>query len=330
MNNIALFSWIERIGANRTVFAYSVAQLAGLGVTGLSRGYGSTLVGSALIGLSMGGISIATNVLVTEGAAPDVRRRWLSGLHAMYGASALCGPVWVTLCYQYGWGWRWTIASLGVGSLAVAARAVVTHRARADQRTVAAVEPDVAVSPKVPNRPLSAGAYYGMLCMCYVAAEVTISSRLPLYARREGYSAAGANALLATFYFGLFAGRLALALVGTPWKSMAILVGSATSGLVCCVLGLGHDPVWLAVAGFCFSVFYPAAMALISDEHGADGGMLYVTSWCVTLQALGLMAMHIGVGYASDALGLGRALWIGPMALAATLLLLAMGRPAAS
>jgi FHS family glucose/mannose:H+ symporter-like MFS transporter len=322
VNNVALFSWIERIGARRTVLVYALLQAAGLWVTGLGRGYGWALFGSVLIGLSTGGISIAANVLVAEGARPDLRRRWLAGLHAMYGASALFGPVWVTFCYRLGWGWRWTAASLGLGSLAVCLLALSTDRTLRSRTThdVATWTPAAA-----PNRPVRAGAYYGLLCMCYVVAEVTISSRLPLYARREaGYSIANANTLLALFYLGLFVGRVTFAVARVPWRSSTVLAVSAGTGLLCCILGLTGDAAWLAAAGLCFSVFYPAAMALIGDTHGADGSMLYVTSWCITLQAVGLMAMHLGVGYVSDVSGLGRALWVGPTALASTLVLLAV------
>ena len=252
----------------------------------------------------------------------------------MYGASSLLGPLWVTRFLHAGLGWRAPIGWLGVGSLLVSAGALGAGRrgiwALPPAPVGTALRGPLVLDPATDRRrrPISAGVYYGLICMCYVTAELVIATRLPLYARRDwAYSASAANALLSAYFLGLFAGRFAFAVVHFPWGSRGILACSASSGLVCFALGLLHDPRWLAAAGLCFSVFYPATMALIGDEHGASGATTFVTSWCVTLQAVGLMAMHLGVGSLSDRVGLGRALWVGPVALAITLVLVAARRP---
>lgn len=322
VNNVLCFEWMGRIGAHRTMWVYSLIQASGLLVTGIGRTYGWTLVGSILIGISCGGIGIATNVLVAESAPLRTRRQWLSGLHAMYGAASLLGPVWVTVFYGLGAGWRAAAGWLAGGSLLVAGGALAIGRGRGGWGlSVAASSARTARTA----RPLAAGVYYGLICMCYVSAELAISTRLPLYARREwGYSASAANWLLSAFFLGLFTGRFLFAAVRIPWHSRAILAGSAASGVVCFVLGLVHHPGWLAAAGLCVSVFYPAIIALISEEHSASGTTAFVTSWCITLQAVGLMGMHLGVGSLSDRIGLGRALWVGPALLLATLALVCM------
>ena len=318
-NNVVLFGWMGRLGAARTMGVYSLIQALGLVVTGFGRSYETTLVGSVLVGVSFGGIGIATNVLVAESAPLHSRRQWLAGLHAMYGASSLLGPVWVTLFYGFASGWRAPVGWLAAGSVLMSGAALAANQGRGGGRLTGSAGRS-RTGPA--RRPVAAGVYYGLICMCYVGAELAISTRLPLYARREwGYSAAAANGLLSAFFIGLFAGRFLFAMVRIPWHSRFVLVCSGVNGLVCVVLGLVHHPGWLAAAGVCLSVFYPAVIALISDEHGPDGTTAFVTSWCITFQALGLMAMHLGIGGLSDRIGLGRALWVAPAALLAMLVL---------
>jgi MFS family permease len=61
-------------------------------------------------------------------------------------------------------------------------------------------------------------------------------------------------------------------------------------------------------------VFYPVAMSKLDDEAG--GRASFVLTWALASQSVGLASMHAVLGRLSDAFGLGKALWIGPICLA--------------
>lgn len=324
VNNVLLFKWIERIGAFRTTLVYSFAQMLGLLIIGFGQEFGMTLFGAVFLGTSLGGLGISVNVLVIEGASPARRRQALSGLHSMYGVSSLFAPLLVSLLYHAGLGWRGVLGWVSLGPAVVLVFSLLFfkrfERASGDEsgcgQRAGQVLTDLARSRRV-------GLYFALIATFYVIAEISISTRLALYARRDwGYDIDAANLLLTLYFIGLFLGRLVSALVRLPWRSYHILFASSALGMVSYALGLLVHPAWMALAGLFLSVFYPFLMSLISEEHEAISG--YVTSWCITLQAFGIMAMHFLLGWLADDFGLGVALWLGPIMLLFVLLCLRM------
>jgi len=324
VNNVLLFKWIEKIGAYRTTQVYSFAQVLGLVIIGFGQKYGLTLLGAGIIGTSLGGLGISVNVLVIEGASPGRRRQALSGLHCMYGVSSLLAPLLVSFLYHNGLGWRGVLGWVAVGPAAVMVVSYFYHarllRALAGDGSRSSAGAEVVTDRARARR---VGLYYALIGTFYVVAEISISTRLALYARRDwAYEVDAANLLLVVYFVGLFLGRLASALVRLPWRSYHILVASAVCGLVAYSLGLLFHPLWMAVSGLFLSVFYPCMLALISEEQEEISG--YVTSWCITLQSFGIMAMHFLLGRLADDFGLGRALWLGPLTLLSVLLCLSL------
>lgn len=324
VNNIVLFKWIEKIGAYRTTQVYSLAQVVGLTIIGFGQQYALTLLGAIIIGTSLGGLGISVNVLVIEGASPARRRQALSGLHCMYGVSSLLAPMLASLLYHNGLGWRGVLGWVALGPAAVMAVSFFYHRRL--ERALAGDGSRPAQGAEVIgdlSRARRVGLYYALIGTFYVVAEISISTRLALYARRDwSYEIDAANLLLVVYFVGLFIGRLVSALVHLPWRSYNILVTSAALGLISYSLGLLVHPVWMAICGFFLSVFYPCMVALIAEEHEEISG--YVTSWCITLQSFGIMAMHFLLGRLADDFGLGRALWLGPLTLLSVLVCLSL------
>ena len=315
ISNALLIGWMSRIGAHRTVQVFSAVQVAALLIVAFGRGFEFALVGGALIGASLGALGIAVNILVAQGAPSAYRRRLLSALHSMYGSSSLVTPLAVTTLYHLGCGWRQAIGWFAVAPAAVCAATFLGREARASRKNA---DKESRLSEKGPRR---AAIFYAFLLTLYVVAELAISTRLVLFARRDrGFSLEYANLLLSLFFAGLFVGRLGFALARSSWSNARLLSASTLASLVTSILGLVHDPIWLAVTGLSMSVFYPCAMALINDEREAWAS--YVISWAITAQSIGLIGMHVALGALADAFGLGRALWICPVCLVAVALLL--------
>jgi fucose permease len=157
-------------------------------------------------------------------------------------------------------------------------------------------------------------------------AEIAVGTRMALFARRDwGFDVDRANQFMALFFTGLFLGRLVFAVVHFKWSARRILVVSASLGAMAIALGIFYGPAWMATSGLFLSVFYPCAMSMINDEQGEHAS--YVIASAITVQSIGLMGMHFVLGGLSDAFGLGKALWIGPVALAGAVLALLVKNP---
>ena len=321
VNNLVLYRWIERVGAYRTTQVYSVVQAVGLVIIGWSTNYAVTLLGSVVLGASMGGLGISVNLLVAQGASYDRRRQALSGLHCMFGISSLFSPLVVTQFYHHGFDWHAVMGWVAVAPLAVACFSLL---AKPEDRLPHRAAERLAHESGV-KAPWMMGLFFGSMGAFYVIAEISISTRLVLFSRREwAYEIDAANGLLSLFFLGLFLGRLAAAVFRLPWRSSTILKVSTAVGLVFYILGITVHPVWLALTGFPLSVFYPCLIAMVNEEQGVHAG--YITSWCITLQSFGVMVMHFVLGGLTDAFGLGNALWVGPLVLALVLIFLG-GKP---
>jgi MFS transporter, FHS family, glucose/mannose:H+ symporter len=189
------------------------------------------------------------------------------------------------------------------------------------------VPPAPMTEPAVPSKPLSAlprksAIFFGLMLALYVVAELSIGTRLALYARRDaGFTVETANWMVSGYFLAMFVGRVAFAIFQSSLGSRPILWFSAISAIVTFSLGLLVNPIWLVITGLTLAPFYPVTISLANEEFGEHAG--YVVSWCITMQALLLMAMHFVIGALSDAFGLGVALWIGPVSLLGVVILLA-------
>jgi FHS family glucose/mannose:H+ symporter-like MFS transporter len=199
INNLLLFKWLERIGSYRTTQVYSVAQVIGLLIIGLGPVFPITLIGAAFVGVSFGGLGISHNLLVTESVPADggtggqlgLRRRALSGLHATYGVSSLLAPLTITWLYKLGFNWRMSLAWLAVGPTLVLLLSLfgkpsgITLLTKAQQ------------SQPRGKRALKVAMFFAVMSTGYVIAEISIGTRLALFARREwGFSLETANDLV--------------------------------------------------------------------------------------------------------------------------------------
>lgn len=316
LNNVFAFYWLKKLGSERALKAFMLALVLGLLGVGYSERYPGVVLASVLFGASMGGLGIALNLSVSEAVPAHRRRQALSGLHCMYGVASLAAPLVVTGVYHRGGSWQGVFLVLAilpvillVGSWFIQKRKVNPQQ---EEELLDAEVGDLSLAEK--RKDFNHVLSLAIMIACYAIAEIAVSSRLVLYARRDvGLSVEKANLLLSAFFLFLFLGRLFFAVVHLPLRNWTILFVSGGVSLVVFCLGLVHDPVWLAFTGLTMSMFYPCAMAMVHDETGRDAGS--ATSWVLIVQSLGLTLMHFALGYLSDRFSLGRALWIGPLCL---------------
>jgi MFS transporter, FHS family, glucose/mannose:H+ symporter len=311
-------AWLVRFGAltaARFFCALLVVGCVGMGASGyLPIGLPGLVAASLLFGLGATGCSVCGNALIGLGSAPSHRRRLLSGVHAMYGASSLLAPLAVAYGARAGLDWRRLFFALAVVPLLVGAFAL----------KVGQVAPRTSEAPRAiavaPPRRLEAVAACAMLAL-YVVAEVCLSSRLPqLVESHWRWGSAPAALCLSEFFALLLAGRTAFAVIRFPGSSVLWLAASASLSLVAYVVGLFAHPAVLALCGLTMSVFFPTAMAWIQDRFGLGADRMIASA--IATVGLGLVLAHFGVGVLTDAVGIRNALLVGPVALVGVLALL--------
>lgn len=312
--------WLKRWGETKALRAFALLQTAALALLAASRDYAVLLVGSTLFGLGMGGLGLLVNVLTAIASPAEHRRRLMSGLHCMYGISSLLAPFMVTALYEAGSGWRAVFALLALGPLFV-----VVASFGAKDPSPAPVATTAALADEGEGAlPLRRLTWYCAVISIYVIVEILIGTRLVLHARRDlGYGVEDANRLLSAFFLAMFAGRFFFAVVRVPFSHVALQFAAILSTSASIIAGLLAHPGFLALSGLTMSFYYPVTMARLSDELGTRTGT--AMSWVLTVQSVGLLAMHAGIGALTDAVGLGRALWVGPVCLALVTVLLAFG-----
>ncbi len=317
LNNTFFSRWLNRTAGGPLLRIYSLVQIVGLLLIGLSPTFVVTLLGALIIGIAFGGLSIAQNHLITENAPRSIRRRLFAGLHSTYGLASLMAPMAVSMFYLAGFRWRFVLSSLSLGPLAVFLFAR-SHRQKQSPRPASEIDADAQLAQPAPRRE---ALYFAWVSSLYVVAEISISSRLALLARREwGFDPESANRVLATFFAAMFIGRFLFAALHFPWRNRQILLFGGGLGFAAFVIGMFAGPWWLALSGLGMSVFYPCIVTLIADEQGPRARA--ITSIAITSQSLGLIFMHFILGAMADSFGLGRALWLGPICLGTALVLL--------
>ena len=311
-------AWLVRFGAlpSARLFAALLAVgCVGIGAAGcLSLGLPGLVAASLVFGVGATGCSVCGNALVGFGSAPRHRRRLLSGLHAMYGASSLIAPLIVAYGARAGLDWRRVFFALAAVPLVLAALAfAVRPRAR-----VAAETPRTDAAP-APRRGEAVAAC--ALLALYVVAEVGLSTRLPqLIEDHWRWAPEQAAWCLSGFFALLLAGRTAFALIRFPGSSVRWLAISASVSLVVSAVGLFTHPAVLALNGLTMSIFFPTAMAWIQERFGVNADRMIPSA--IAAVGLALVISHFGVGALTDAVGIRNALLVGPVCLIGVLVLL--------
>jgi fucose permease len=316
--NLSATWWLAKLGELGSLRLFSIVQGAGLAILAFARSYELLIFGAVILGIGFGGIGLLVNLLTAHAAPSHLRRQLMSGLHCMYGVSSLAIPIAVTAVYEAGSGWRAVFALLLLGPIAVF---MTSFGGKMD--VPEAKEHETEAKSEFP---WGRTVWYSAVIPIYVIVEIMVSTRLVLHARRDlGSTIEDANRLLSLFYVGMFTGRLVVALVKVPLSHAKLQMISIVATGAAVSAGLLVHPGYLALSGLTMSYFYPVSMARLNDELGAH--TTRAMSWVLTLQAVGLLAMHAGVGALSDAIGLSRALWTGPVCLALVTVLLVFGRP---
>lgn len=275
------------------VGSYGVSYAAQLG------SYPLTITMATIAGLGLGALAITMNIMVTEGAPARLKRRYLSGLHGVYGVSSFLAPQAINILIHYGENWITYFKYVSILTIFVLIYSLKVEDTHKEHVKSSSKKYPVSLSKRV---------VIGLFLGLYVASEIMVSSRLSLYlTRAHGFTTEMANSYLSYFFISLMSGRLIFALVDFKHDNRFLLILSFISTLICFSIGFYIHPLALPICGLTMSFAFPVSMDWISDTF-KEYNHLMVASVMTTI-GITLSSMHWGFGQLTDMFGVRNALY---------------------
>lgn len=291
--------WLPRLGA---VVATRVAMiLMGVGTYGIGLGgdyhnFKISLIFGAIAGFGFGITGITMNLMVDTGAPSQHKRRYLSGLHGVYGLASLAAPQLLNLFHYLNSDWIHFFKYLLIPCAAVFAYSFMTHDSHHEEIKE--------------NHEGMSGAFLmnlmiGLFAGSYVASEIMISTRLKYYlVESHSFSDLVANNYLSYFFLFLMIGRIGFAFLDIKMESKRLIILSLFSSLICFSLGKVHAifyPMTALFMSFCF----PVIVDWISNNFPKKNHIVLAST--MSYIGVGISVMHFVFGAIADRLGPGSA-----------------------
>ncbi len=285
-------------------------------VMGLSMGgmvlcttYPQLLAMAILFGVCLGALGVLQSGLVSEGTPLHLRPQMLSALHSMYGLASFTAPLFVRYFVDWKPATGWLAAVCIGASLLVVFVKYKPKFPLPNSVTVAPLGDLLRQQDRV--------SWWGPTVLSlYVVAELAMSSRLALVLQRSyEYSIEKSSFWVSAFFVCLLSGRIVFIIYRSSPRRLTAIVGySLTMAIVSFIAGLFLHPGFLVLTGLFMAPVYPLYISRLSElYHGKVLNIAMAKS--LSLQAIFVVLMHIGLGFLSDLVGLRWALLIGPGAL---------------
>lgn len=278
--------------------------------------FGFFLFFSFTFGLSLGIVGLIPNVLVPLGSSAEKKQQLLAGLHAMYGVASLLSPLIAAGVQLVTGTWRWTFVVATLAPLSLIFYSLHSSHKNLHKKSELTAE----FRKQNRKKNLKPQMFLALMVSFCVAAEIMVSSRLALFMRREWNFDMERSSLYVTWFFVcMLIGRSLFAIVKFPTSIRNQLAASTALSAICIFLGIHAHPFFLALVGFTVAPFYPMSIAWISSKfpHDLDTAVSYM----MTTDSVMLVLMHLSVGWLTDHFGIAQALYLGPVCLLASFLL---------
>jgi MFS transporter, FHS family, glucose/mannose:H+ symporter len=327
----SFFGFLGSVVTNRLIRAQGVMRsfqislglmAAGQFGMALSRDLWTALGSCVLFGLSIGILGVAQNLMVFRAGPMEVMSRLQAGLHSNYALSSLMAPLLLTVIYWFFPNWRAGYVGGGLLTTLGFVAFCFVSRSEVDQVHSRVVpRPDGHHSRGLKRKAI----YVGLIASGYVLTELMVSSRLALFLRREaGYDFLSASLATTGFFVLMLLGRLLLILWRPRISNKIQIMICLVSTLTFLLLGLFAQPWLLILTGLAMAPIFPLVMSYIGEKFPHD--LNFVAAWAVALFGFFVVFMHVFVGLMSDSIGITKALFVGPVAILVSIVLLAWDR----
>lgn len=253
IHNAVFLKFLSHAPPLKMLFLYMAIMATGvliLGITPLfSTSYAVFLLGAVCMGVGFGGLGVAQNACVQE-APVQFRAQSTALLHAMYGLASLSSPFLIVQLRSWGfakdsanWSLSFVVCAIPalcllplvlrelrlrranssetVATRAASAQAASTELSSSEGEGAERSEPNSAKLQATcpPAQQVRASWSAAWLLSAMVVAEISISSRLVIFAEESQWPQATAGLWLTGFFVALTLARLSLA-IGT-WDLLA-------------------------------------------------------------------------------------------------------------
>lgn len=330
LHNLFMHRFLSHAAPGRLVVGYTL--LMGLGALGIALAptYELALLGGAFLGMGFGGLGVAQNSAV-QAVPKRIRSQAQGMLHGMYGFSSLLAPLAMA---SGGVQWRGTYMLLAAIPLVVSF-GLLFRWSRLGHYHPDDDESDVVLAAENTSQ---SGWLFALLVGCLVVAEISVSSRLVLLARREwGLGFEEASAWLAWYFVAMTIARFGLGFLKLPAATGRVLLAVIGLALPMGAVGLfglpgfadGASPrlAALCLFGFLIALGYPLAMVRVRELYGREAQK--VTTLCILVQSISGVSMNLALGWIADETSLLRALQLVALGVLAMgfVLMVAIERP---
>jgi MFS family permease len=299
--------WLSRLGAVKaTYLGFVLHALSGLMIYFFidMNQYNGVLLAAIIFGVVQSIFGITMNLLVVQSTTPENRKRFLSGLHSIYGMLAFTSPlIFGFFALRNAWPSFFLFSSfITVLCLAVSVGA---------GKKLPKIEKKNRVPLKAPVNK-SWRLIYGISLSTYVASEVVVSSQMVVYLTgHQGLSAEVARYYLSGFFACLTFGRILFFFVDIPFKNTHFLMGSIITSFLFFVLGVSVHPVFLSLQALPMAGFFPLFADLMGQRF--PRGIDFMMSSINLAIGVTLGSMQFLFGQIAEVFGFGGAYWLAPI-----------------
>jgi len=243
----------------------SVGILAFAGANGFWLLFGAMLI----IGLGMGAIEVSGNGLIVQLHQLN-RGRYLNLLATFHGIGALVVPLYAGWLLNAGVSWRQVFQySLPMAVLLTLAFLLTPAPSKRAPRS--------AQQPAFDWQAVGKLGFTRQMLWFYAAIAFYVSAELGIGAwvveflqRSKGFSLTGATGFLSLFFGMIMLGRVVGSFVVERLGYVRSVLGAATGGLICVLIGIFGPPalaVFIPICGLFFSIIFPTITAVVSDVN---------------------------------------------------------------
>ncbi len=278
------------------------------------KSYFWLLFASVILGLALAILTITVNILVTNGSPVLQVRKYLNGLHSVYGVSSLSAPFILSLFFKYNFSWGHYYLILSSIPILILLFTLNVKRIQNTSISKAVFKGAIPLKPRV---------IFGFLFGFYISGELLISSRIVYILKKNyGFSEIDSNNGLMIFFLLLFLGRLFFMIKEVKIDSKKILISSSLVSLLLSIISINGWPYALAFCGLSFSCFFPVATEYLGQRFSKNVDYMIASSmtWAGPVVAF----FHWAFGQAIDMFGIFHSMFIIPFIILSTLILTLM------
>ena len=288
--------WLSWLGPKKsTQISLVFLGISGIGVShaGESKNFILMLIFCGLLGIGVAVATITMNILIVDATPASSRRRFFSGLHAVYGLSSLVAPMALAYLIAKGQTWMFYFYCAGCFSFVAFISSFFIGR-KTSISQIRKIEGNIPRKIKI---------LFGLLFSFYLFSEIIASSMLTLYLQAShNFPAAKSKSYLGIFFFLLMTGRLLMAARHVNTKNEKLLKASLLLTIIFSLFGLFYSPIFLLITGLSMSYFLPVAFDFLAQTFGKKAD--YMTTSVMAFMEVFVCVMHFLFGHLISLVGI--------------------------